>query len=1516
MKLLSLIIKFLLAIIMLLPGEFAAGQVAVVSGGPGSSSGTGGANNQGSAASGLGCGGGGAGYWGGNGGNGKYGGGGGGASGFGSTWHGGTGGQGVVVIAYYNEASFVSSVVLVAGTSVSVGVGITQAKVWAIGAGGGGAGATTSDSDSGGGGAAGGVSYITKEVSSGNTISYSLGTAGAYGSGANNGSSGGNTTITIAGTTITGNGGGGGYFNNNTNGTGGPYSGGDGGSTGGAGKGSTSDQGGGGGGGIGGVIGGTQTSAGGAGANAGNVSELFAACASASMAVPPVVSSFTPTSGSTGTSIIITGTGFSGVTSVSFGGTAAASYVVNSGLQISAVVGAGTTGSVSVANVYGTGSLAGFTAIVNSNHILGLGTQQIISASGSTVDWTVPVGTTSIQVIAVGGGGSGGAAYWAGGGGGGGALAYKTKLNVTAGSSCTVYAGRGGNGIDANAGGQGTSGASSYLTYSGTTIGAAGGTAGTGTNSNTNTPYAGGIGGAPYSTFDGGGNGGTGGTSSGDTGGGGAGAGGYTGKGGNGGWTIGSGGSGAGGANGGNNGTNGAAQSGGGTGLSGLGTSATLAGRGGSGGANGSANATAGGASNTGGLYGGGGGGQSNDSKATPGCNGGGGAVAIYSGYTATYGDAPITLTAKATSGLTITYSTSEATVATVSGNILTITGAGTCTIFADQAGNGTYPAATRVSQTLNVASSFPGITTAALSAVGSTTATCGGTVTTEGGFSVTAKGVCWGSSTSPTITDSKTTNGTGTGAFVSTIAGLTTGTKYYVRAYATSSYGTSYGTQTSFTPFQLGAFSAINKTYGNPTFVLVNPTSGSPGSFSYESSETGVATISGNTVTITGAGTSTITATQAASGNYGSATTSALLTVALADQVLTLRIPTSAKLNTFYETPIGISATSSSSLGVTVTLGGTATSVLGGTIGSYTLSGVSTSGTVIVTADQAGNANYNAATLSQTFDVDMGNQEITFNVLTGKTFGDAAFTLTATGGSSVNPVTFTSSNSDIATCTGTNGTTVTILGAGTVAITANQAGTEGSWNPAAAVTRNLTIAKATPLITIFSNTSKTWGDASFALAASSASTGAFTYSSGNTAVATISGNTVTITGAGSSTLTAAQAADANYNSVSADVTLTVAPANQTLTITGLPTDISLLAFEGASIQASATSTSGLTVTLTLGGASPATIDETKLITSSGATGTVTVNASQAGNTNFNSASASQTFTVSKLNQTITFDALSVKNVGDPVFDFSASSTSSLNITFTSSNTGVAAISGKSATIGVQGTSDVTASQAGDAYYNAATSVVHTLTVQPCASPLNPTNGGVISENQNGCNPYNPALIVSTSLPSGQNGTLEYRWQLSTTSSSTGFSDIASSNADAYDPAIIKVTTWYKRLSRVTCISDWALATSSNVVEITLYNSAPATPGAISGTAQQCAGSTGQTYSVSAVTNATTYTWTVPTGWSVTAGAGTNTITVTAGSGGQNGNITVTAGNACGNSAAVSKAVTVSAVTVGETVKW
>ena len=94
----------------------------------------------------------------------------------------------------------------------------------------------------------------------------------------------------------------------------------------------------------------------------------------------------------------------------------------------------------------------------------------------------------------------------------------------------------------------------------------------------------------------------------------------------------------------------------------------------------------------------------------------------------------------------------------------------------------------------------MPTVTTGSVSGIAQDGATCGGNVTSDGGAAVTARGVCWSTSQNPTISNSHTTDGTGTGSFTSNITGLTASTVYYVRAYATNANGTSYGEQKSFT--------------------------------------------------------------------------------------------------------------------------------------------------------------------------------------------------------------------------------------------------------------------------------------------------------------------------------------------------------------------------------------------------------------------------------------------------------------------------------------------------------------------------------------------------------------------------------------------------------------------------------------------------------------------------------------------------------------------------------------------
>jgi uncharacterized protein (TIGR02145 family) len=100
-----------------------------------------------------------------------------------------------------------------------------------------------------------------------------------------------------------------------------------------------------------------------------------------------------------------------------------------------------------------------------------------------------------------------------------------------------------------------------------------------------------------------------------------------------------------------------------------------------------------------------------------------------------------------------------------------------------------------------------PSVTTVEITNVDTTTATTGGIITDNGGLSITARGVCWSTSQNPTINDNSTLDGSGTGSFTSEITGLTEGTMYYVRAYATNEKGTAYGYEVSFLGGPNGTF-------------------------------------------------------------------------------------------------------------------------------------------------------------------------------------------------------------------------------------------------------------------------------------------------------------------------------------------------------------------------------------------------------------------------------------------------------------------------------------------------------------------------------------------------------------------------------------------------------------------------------------------------------------------------------------------------------------------------------------
>jgi pectin methylesterase-like acyl-CoA thioesterase len=91
-------------------------------------------------------------------------------------------------------------------------------------------------------------------------------------------------------------------------------------------------------------------------------------------------------------------------------------------------------------------------------------------------------------------------------------------------------------------------------------------------------------------------------------------------------------------------------------------------------------------------------------------------------------------------------------------------------------------------------------LTTTAATNISTTFAFSGGNISTDGGGAVTARGICWDTSASPTIVKNKSSNGIGSGSFTSIAENLIPGKTYFVRAYATNSAGTAYGSEVSFT--------------------------------------------------------------------------------------------------------------------------------------------------------------------------------------------------------------------------------------------------------------------------------------------------------------------------------------------------------------------------------------------------------------------------------------------------------------------------------------------------------------------------------------------------------------------------------------------------------------------------------------------------------------------------------------------------------------------------------------------
>ncbi len=263
--------------------------------------------------------------------------------------------------------------------------------------------------------------------------------------------------------------------------------------------------------------------------------------------------------------------------------------------------------------------------------------------------------------------------------------------------------------------------------------------------------------------------------------------------------------------------------------------------------------------------------------------------------------------------------------------------------------------------------------------------------------------------------------------------------------------------------------------------------------------------------------------------------------------------------------------------------------------------------------------------------------QTISFGALSNVTYGDAPFTVSATGGGSGNPVIFTSSNTSNATCTGTNGTTITIIAQGSCNIYANQAGNV-SYNAATQVGQALIVNKKALTLPDAAATSKVYDGTNAAVI-----TGTLTGKVGSDVV-TLNGtgtfadvnvaNGIAVTS--TSTLGGAGASNYSLNQPTG-LTANITQAAQTITFGALAGK----AFGSAPFDLTATASSGLTVSYTSSDLNVATI--------LGATvtivgiGTTTITSKQSGNTNYSAASdVTQSLTVIGVIAKWSFDGIVV----------------------------------------------------------------------------------------------------------------------------------------------------------------------------------------------------------------------------------------------------------------------------------
>ena len=592
-----------------------------------------------------------------------------------------------------------------------------------------------------------------------------------------------------------------------------------------------------------------------------------------------------------------------------------------------------------------------------------------------------------------------------------------------------------------------------------------------------------------------------------------------------------------------------------------------------------------------------------------------------------TYGDASFAITTRPTSNSSgaITYSSSNAAVATIdaSGNSISLIGAGEVSFIATQTATNVYESATITSNTLTVSIGTSNLTSSSTFAVASQK------IVGDASFAIITRPTSnSGGAITYSSSDSAVATIDASGDFIS-LVGAVGDVSFIATQAETSQYASASKTSNPIavrlpTTFSAATFAvASSKTYGDASFnIATTPTSNSGGAITYSSSNTAVATIdaSGNFISLVAAGSVSFIATQAQTSQYASATnTSNTLTVALGTSNLSSSSTfTVASSKTYGDASFVITTRPTSNSGGAITYSSSNTAVATIDASGNYISLVA-AGEVSFIATQAATNQYASATkTSNTLTVSLKTPTLsssTFSVASVKIVGDASFAIiTRPTSDSGGAITYSSSNPAVATIDA-SGNFISLIAVGDVSFIATQP--ETSQYASATKTSNTLAVRLTSTfseVTFEVESSKTYGDASFSITTApttSNSDGAITYSSSDTAVATIdaSGNFISLVGAGSVSFIATQAQTSQYaSSTNTSNTLTVSrAAAPTLAFVNPPTSKNMSEI----FTVTAISASSGAVTYTSNNTSLATVGLSTGLVSLKSIGTVTITAAQ-----------------------------------------------------------------------------------------------------------------------------------------------------------------------------------------------------------------------------------------------------------------------------------------------------------------